>query len=101
MKGDCHTYHVREGLAREDHARDDLRETAGLDVPNLDEAGVEEQHVWRMPCDVFCGAFPFDHLHRVVGTSPVGVPVTVHVQTEFYQTSGPHQHNTTKFSLPS
>ena len=32
VKGDCHTYHVREGLAREDYARDDLREQVDRDL---------------------------------------------------------------------
>lgn len=59
--------------------RYDLCKTAGLDVPNLDEARVEKENVWRMPSDVLGCAFPFDRLHRAAG-----ITVTVDVQTEFY-----------------
>lgn len=57
----------------------DLCKTTGLDVPDLDEARIEQENVWRVPGDVLGCAFPFDRLHR-----PTGVTVTVDVQTKFW-----------------
>lgn len=59
-------------------AGDDLHETAGRDVPDLDEARVEEQDVGRVDGDLLGGAFPFDGAQRATGFA-----VLVHVKPEF------------------
>ena len=41
-------------------AGNDLCEAAGLDVPDLDEAAVEEKDIGRMESHAFCGSFPFN-----------------------------------------
>lgn len=58
--------------------RDNLRKSTGLHMPNLDEARVKEEDIWRMPCDVFCGAFPLNRLYR-----PAGITMSVHIQAKF------------------
>ncbi len=58
-------------------AWDDLREPPGLDVPDLDEPRVEEEHIGRVPCDVLCCALPLDRPDR-----PAGISVAVDIQAE-------------------
>jgi hypothetical protein len=41
-------------------SRDNLRESASLDVSNFDEARVEEDDIRRVVRCVFGGTFPFD-----------------------------------------
>ena len=40
---------------------DDLCQPSGLDVPDLDEARIEEEDVRMMQRNAFGGAFPFNH----------------------------------------
>ena len=52
----------------------DLRKTTCLHMPDFDEPTVEQEDVWRMPCDMLRSAFPLD---GTVLTTGVAMPVNV------------------------
>lgn len=56
---------------------DDLRETTGLDVSDLDEPCVEQENIGRVPRDMFCCAFPLDGSH-----APTRITVTIDIEAE-------------------
>lgn len=59
--------------------RDDLREPAGLNVPDLDKSRVEEEDIGLVPGDAFSGTFP---LYGAGG--PGGIAVPIDIDAELY-----------------
>jgi hypothetical protein len=56
----------------------DLRQSSGFNVSHFYEPRIEDQHIWRMECNSFCSAFPFD---RACGTTEFSM--LVDIDTEF------------------
>jgi hypothetical protein len=46
-----------------------LREAAGLNVADLNEAAIKEEYVGLMPCNTLSSTFPFDSGRRARGVS--------------------------------
>ena len=61
-------------------AGNDLAEARRLHMTDFDEAGVEQQDVWRMESDALCRALPFNGLD---GTT--GVTVLVDIEAELWK----------------
>jgi len=59
-------------------ASDNLYQPASIDMADLDEARVEDDHIRRMECHALRRAFPFDD-----AVGPVGITMSVDVQAEF------------------
>ena len=59
-------------------SRDDLRQSASLDVSNLDETRVKDKNVRRVVCNSLGIALPLDSVTRAIGIS-----VLINVKTEF------------------
>jgi hypothetical protein len=59
-------------------SRDDLRQPPRVNVPDFDEARVEEEDIGRMACDTLGRTFPFNDNARTDR-----IAVLVDMQTEF------------------